>query len=303
MSDTVTLATLISEVSAELYAVTEFPRHVVVGSAALETTAATQLTLGSSDDAQHVGVSDVLETPGGELLLVTARSDDAVPQYTVARGYMGTDRGTAATGSRLLLNPAHTRDRIIRAIRRGFDGPLAAHLPCIRTDVISQPSDLVYVPLPAETIRVLEVRYMDPGAGRIIDIDGWVFENYAPPTVIPTGKALRVPTYVEPEDDLWVTLHVPWTWTGTGEQATITVPPGARDLPVLFAVAYLVSGREVSKADLDRVEEWNQEQAVRQGISIRLTREMWSNFYRRLDEARRVHPVPRTRVYRKWRTR
>lgn len=294
---TVTLGDLVNETLAELYAVTEYPRSVTVGSAALETVQATTLTLG--DGADSVGVSDVLEAPAGELLLVVGKSSDAVPVFTVSRGYMGTARETVATGGTLLLNPTHPRTRIVRALQRAFDGPLTAHLPLITSEVFNQPDDMVHVPLPERCLRVFEVRYMDPGAGRIIDIDGWVFEDHVPVTVVPSGKALRVPTVVAPDDDLWVTYHSVYEWSGD----TVRLPVGARDLPVLFAVAYLVSGREVSRTELDRVEEWNQEQAVRQGISIRITRELWGNFYRRLDEAKRVNPVPKTRVYRKWRVR
>lgn len=293
----VSLDDLVNETLAELYAVTEFPRSVTVGATALETVQATTLTLG--DGADTVGVSDVLEAAGGELMLVTAKSDAAVPVFTVARGYMGTPRETVATGGTLLLNPTHPRTRIVRALERAFDGPLTAHLPLIVSEVLQQPDDMVYVPLPEECLRVFEVRYMDPGAGRIIDIDGWVFEDHVPVSVVPSGKALRVPTFVSPDDDLWVTFHSTYEWVN----GTVRVPVGARDLPVLFAVAYLVSGREVSRTELDRVEEWNQEQAVRQGISIRITRELWGNFYRRLDEARRVNPTPKNRVYRKWRVR
>jgi hypothetical protein len=100
-------------------------------------------------------------------------------------------------------------------------------------------------------------------------------------------------------DELIVTYQAPYTFTGTGEAATVDVPLGSEDLAPLWAAAYGLSRREVSRSELDKIEEWNQDQAYRQGVNLRLVQQTWGEFYRRLDEARKIQYVPRHRPYRK----
>ena len=55
----------------------------------------------------------------------------------------------------------------------------------------------------------------------------------------------------------------------------------------------------MSRLDLDTLGEWNQDAAIRGGQNLRLMRELWGEYYRRLDEARSIYSVPKHRPYRK----
>jgi hypothetical protein len=81
------------------------------------------------------------------------------------------------------------------------------------------------------------------------------------------------------------------------ESATVTLPEGAEDLPALYASAWAVSSREISRGEIDRAEEWNRSEPQRGGVSLSLSKMLWQNFYRSLDEVRRLSPLPVNRPY------
>jgi hypothetical protein len=58
-----------------------------------------------------------------------------------------------------------------------------------------------------------------------------------------------------------------------------------------------VGGREISRQQLDRAEEWARTEPLRGNGGGALVRAKWQDFYRVLDEARRVvqAEVPKTR--------
>ena len=103
MSTTVSLtrSDLIDEALAILYRSSERPRPVAVGSDALADASDTQLTLAAGDD-DLVYVTSVLEN-GQELMLVTGKSTDATPVYTVSRSYAGTTASAGSTYSQRML--------------------------------------------------------------------------------------------------------------------------------------------------------------------------------------------------------
>ena len=113
-----------------------------------------------------------------------------------------------------------------------------------------------------------------------------------PTAKVASGKALRVASYVRDTDDLEVVYQAPYTWSTSPafplETATIEMPVGAEDLPAVYAEAWMVSGREVSRQQLDRAQDWENTEPVRGGQSGALVRAKWQEFYRALDEAKRV---------------
>lgn len=300
-TSTLSLESLIEETLSILYRINERPRQVILGSDDLSNASDTLFTLLA--DAEHVNVSDVLEF-GQELILVTAKSADASPVFTGSRGYNGTAKNSSVTtGTVGLLNPEHPRYEVRRTLLRAFKGPFNTWLPSIVGEAVTRDAGKQYATLPATTLKVLRLSHLDPTTGRFIDLDQWEFVDDLPTSVVSTGKLLRLPSYLSDTDEVIVLRQVPYAWSEVDptEEATIEVPVTAEDLPVLYAVAVLVTGREVTRLELDKVEERINESTVRNDANVRLIREYWGQFYRRLDEARRVTPVPKHRPYRKMR--
>lgn len=295
---TLTMSDMIDQTLSELYRLSERPYQTTVGSNDLTASAAdVTLTLG---DGSNVNVSDILEVDA-ELLLVTGKTADATPVFTVTRRYAGTALAAHVEGSVVLKSPQFTRTQIKNRIERFFSGPAHTYLPSITSETMQREPDLQYIVMPATCVRVLSVRHFNTMTGRIIDVGTWRFEEDLPADVVPTGKALRLSTLISDDDDMIVTWQRTYAWSTTPitEASTIAAPLGTEDLPVLWASAYLTARREVTRLELDTVEEWNQEQATRLGVSLRQVRDLWGEFYRRVDEARKTQYVPRHRPYRK----
>ena len=293
---TVTLGTLIDDTLEMLYRTSERPFQITVGSNALDDAADTGLTV---DDATRVQMTDVLEF-GSELCLITAKSSDATPVLTVARGYAGTAAsGGQPTSTVALINPPWPRNSISSYISRCLNSLMNAHLPSLVTESMTRVTNLQYITMPETCMRVYSMRHLISQTGRIMDVGGWQFETDLPTGIVSTGKALRVPTSVENNDTMLVVYQVPYTFTGGTEDDTVALPLGSEDIPALWAAAYATTRREVSRNDVSKIEEWNQEAAQRQGVNLRWARELWGEVYRRVDEAKKMQNIPKYRPFRK----
>ena len=294
---TLTLGDLVDEAIANMYRGAERPRQVAV--------TATALTDGTTTTFTHslpelTPSTTILEAPDGEQMLVTGVSDDATPIVTVSRAYNNTTAASGwPTGTQLLIEPRWGRAEVTRWVRHWFSGPGNTYLPSLTSQSMNREAGLQFIELPADVINVVRVRHYSELSGRVVDIGGWQFEDRIPTAIVTSGRLLRVPSSIWDADDLIVEWTTPYTWSGTGEAATIEVPVGADDLPIIYASAYGIARREITRVELDKVVEWNQEQAARAGINLRLLRDMWGEYYRRVDEARKLQDVPRHRPYRK----
>ena len=308
---TLTLGDMVEETLSNMYRGSERPRPVVIGSTALSSTTDTTFTV---DDATLIPPTTIVEAPDGEQMLVTDVSDDATPVITVMRAYNNTTAESAfPTNTVLLVEPRWGRADVSRWIQRWFAGPGNTYFPTITSQVMNRETDLQWIEMPADTMRVIRVRHYSTLTGRIVDIGGWQLEERIPTAaaggVGTTGVVLRLPSVITNDDEVIVEWIEPSSWSGIGEPyefgddvdeaATIEIPVGAEDLPVLYAAAYGIGRREVTRVELDKVQEWNQEQAARAGINLRLLRDMWGEYYRRVDEARKIQVVPKHRPYRK----
>ncbi len=290
----VSLGSLIEETLDSVYRSAERPTPVVVGSNAIDDDSDTTFTL----SAGSLNVTDRVEGPLGELMLVTAKSADATPIYTASRGYQVTVKADHPTGTIFLKNPDFTRSQVSRWIQRAVSSIMNTELPWWETKTYQRHTDFQYIELPADSLNVLRVRYFGLIEGRVSDVGGWEFQE-VPTTLVASGRILRTSAAISEDDDLIVDVQRPYVFTGAGEDATVPLPVSGRDLPVLYAAAYGQSRREVSRAELDKIEEWNQDQAIRAGVNLRMIRDMWGEVYRRVDEAKRNHRLPKNRPYQK----
>jgi hypothetical protein len=261
------------------------------------------LTASSSDttltltDATRVNTTDVIEF-GWELCLVTAKSSDATPIVTVTRGYDRTTPAAHASDSVGYVNPQFSRRRVASAITRSFSRLDAAGVFPVQSGTYERTTDLKYVTLPANTRDVLSVRYWGVD-GHFYPVDEYRFIDDVPTAKISTGKALNVPRYVINGDDLEVTTRIPYRWSSYPSDptadSTITLVEGAEDLPSLYAAAWLIEGRELNRLQLDKSVEWQNTAQVQGGTPVGMVRQMWGEFYKALDDAKRLYvpDIPR----------
>lgn len=253
---------------------------------------ATDVTL-TVANAAPINAQDILEIDS-ELVLVTAKSADATPVITISRGYYGSTAAAHSSGARVVVNPRHPRVRIGEAIKRSFPRLESMRVPLYTTVTVNRAPGLRYLTVPADARDVVSLKYLEPTTGTLVPLDAWTFWDDLPTTVSATGKAVRLASYISDDDDIMVTYQGPYRWSthpsAPTEASTISIPEGAEDLPVLYATAWLVSRREIGRTELDRAEEWAAGEPSRGGVSAGTVRAVWQEFYRALDEARRLQP-------------
>ncbi|HKZ20298.1 MAG TPA: hypothetical protein VJQ57_09325 [Acidimicrobiia bacterium] len=271
--------------------------RVVLGAAALADASDTSFEL---TDGTRANITDVIEFEG-ELVYITAKTSDPTPVFTCVRGFDGTTAAAHAAGTAGLVNPLFPRRRVQAVIKTALGRMEANGIPLVKQTTVNREADLYHAELPAETREVYQVTFIGED-GHPYHLDKWEFTD-VPASVLATGKLLRIPRYVDDEDDLIVTYRAPYRWSTYPSEpvgaSTITLPEGAQDVPVLYTIARIVTRREISRQQLDRSEEWNNSQQVVNGISSGLVRMLWQDFYRSIDEAKRLFQAPTYRPYRK----
>lgn len=244
-----------------------------------------------------IGTSDLLEF-GDELLMVTDATDfDALG---ISRGYYGTTPAAIATNSVGHINPAFPRVRIAEAIKRSFARLEALGAPLVASGTFSREVGLSYIQIPADAREVYQVMYWGSD-GRLLELGGWEFYDNLPTAKFSTGKVLNIGRYVADSDELEVVYRTPYRWSSHPNQPVgtdeISLLEGCEDLPSLYAAAWLVSSREVSRTEIDRSDEWARTEQYERGVTQAIARNKWQEFYRALDEARRLNHTPQPLRY------
>lgn len=292
----VTLGQLVDRAVYDLMAHDERGARIVLSSSA----GSSDVTLAINAGNGRVAVSDVVEF-GDELVLVTG-VNDAQTQLTVSRGYYGTTPAALATNAVGHVNPPHSRRRIAEAIRRSFTRLAAFGIPLIVSGTYNTADGETLIQLPEDCLEVLEVLYQSTDTARLYPIQGWRFFDSVPTGKVSTGKAINVPRRTDDSDDIEIVYRAPYRWSthpaDPDGDATITMQEGTEDLPALYAAAWLVSAREMSRVEIDKAEEWGRTAQVERGVTAAITRAKWQEFYRALDEARRVVRVPQVLEWR-----
>lgn len=313
VEQTLSLSDLIEEALAILYRVTERPLQVVMGT--------NDLGASTSDVTFTVTDASAINPPvpvefGQELVLVTAKSDAATPVLTASRAYAGTPAAAHAEGSVGLINPQWPRREVRRGVLRCIRGPLNTYVPRITSAVYTPTSGKFHLTLPEETLRVFRVgftKYTPSGLSTETEqwreVSQWDYVADVPTEVASTGKMLAFPPgFANPSasgsstQKFYITHQLAWAWSGgthdPAEAETIKLPVGAEDLPALYAAAFLLARRELTRLEVDKIEEWSQEASIRQGINMRAIQQLWQEFYRRVDEVHRLQTIPRHRPFR-----
>jgi hypothetical protein len=282
---TITLGTLVDRALAEARNMYEVGRPVVRA----ESLSTSDNTFTLNVDAN---IGNILEF-GSELILVTDKSADATPVYTGQRGYFGTTAAARSAAEAGILDPTYTRRQTALGVQRAFPAMEAGRVRPRHTAAFTAIDDptatvdgRVVVELPTAATDVLGVRYgLDkiPGWQLLTDVDTDVFTD---------GRVLLLPYGWDTSWGVTVTYEAPYRWStypdDPVEASTVQVPEQAQFVPSTYATAYLLSGREYSRTELDRAEEFSRSEPVRGGASRATVRDAWAAFYRALDEARRT---------------
>lgn len=297
---TVTLGTLIDRALKQVRGPYEVGRPIA-RSVSLDAVTTTFTLTGT------VAPLEILEF-GSELMLVTLKSTDPDPVYTVIRGYYGTTATTHGANEAGLAGPIFTRQAAKDGVVACFPHLEANGLPLVQTAVMDPVTDpaltldgRVVVELPADTREVYSVRY------GLEDVPRWRLFEALPTSVYSTGKALFLPYGWAAGYELYVTYSTPYRWSGhptggepTSESETVTLPEEAVYLPSTYAAAWMLQGREISRHELDRSEEWARTEPLRGGVSGQVVQRHWQKFYRDLDEAKRIDPPLPRRPFVRW---
>lgn len=286
---TVSLATLVDRALRDVRNQHEVGKPTAL-SAAINSTE-TQLTL-----TAEANETDTLEF-GSELMLVTVKSSDPTPVYTVIRGYFDSTAASHASGAAGLINPTFTRRAATDGVMRSLSAIDSTRgLRLLKTEEytpVPDPFDVnssrFVIEVPSETRDVWYVRL------GLDEVPRWRFYDNVATATYSTGKVVRSPC--DDSAALSVTREVPLRWSShpadPAESDTVELYEGAEWLPSCYATAYLLAGREYSRTDLDRSEEFGRTEPVRDGVSRSIVRDAWQTFYRKLDEARRLDtPMP-----------
>ena len=301
----VTLGDLVDQTLGRLVTPREYPLRVEVGATSLGSLS-TDVQL-SVTEPDKVEATDVLEF-GYELLLVTAKNA-TTDLLTVSRGYMGTEISAHVTGDIGWKSPQWPRWRVRQHVMNAVSGGILSAAPEMSTSTASVLTGGSLVPVDADTLDVIRVQVMDD-QNRLVGLSRWDFMDHLPTSLFPTGKAVQINSGPSDTDVFWITSMRPYRWWDSDgvqvfdptDDDLVYLPSDGLDLPMLWAAATLATGRELSRTELDKVEEWNQEQAIRQGVNLRLVKELWAEFYRRVDDVRRNHPVQRHRPFQRMRS-
>jgi hypothetical protein len=300
----VTLATLIEDTLNILMRTGERPLLVTVDAAnPLDDDADTSVDV---TDASDLSVHDRLEW-GTEISVITAISSNTL---TLARAQYGTTADTAgqAAGAQAVVNPTWERHLVQRTLERYLQSSLPAALPFRDVVKSSRTTDKGWVELDAAVMQVFEL-YLIDSQGEKDNIDQFEFQPTWPTDLATSGKVCKVPTWVADDTDLYLLVEKPYQWYATGgttardpnaptaETDVVRLLHGSDELPSLYAAAYLVTGRELTRLELDAVDEWNQEAALRQGISIRIVREFWMQYHERLQDQKAQHWMRKGRPF------
>lgn len=293
----VSLAELVDRALLELRHPNEQGFRVVLSDNGVNDPSFTSFQLANPD---RVNPTDVIQF-GDELVLVTAKSSAVVPTFTCARGYYGTTPESHPSGVAGTVNPAYPRFRVADAVRRSFTRLEAFGVHPVVSATFSRPAGQGYVEMPAGCREVYDVWFLSED-GRLHDLDRWRFDHSLPTNKFGSGCAVRLPYYVSDHDDLEIRYRMPFRWSShpapPDADSTVDMPEGTQDLPSLYAAAWLVAAREISRMEIDRSEEWQRTELVMdRGSPGGLVRAQWQAFYRSLDEARRLMMVPARRQY------
>lgn len=275
---TVDLGTVIDRARLELESPAEAALEVLFREDAPGTGATVTVTV----DSGTVRESDLVEW-GAELFQVTSVSGDSV---VMSRGYYGTTVAAHQASTPARVNPQYSRWRIAEAVRRAPTRLEALGVPLVKSAQFSRVSTDRSYSLPEDCRQVLRLLAADTD-GEPVEIGGWR-ETFS----VSDGSDVLLYPPIGDVTSMALVYRSPYSWSDSpafpDEGSTIVVPYGADELLSLYAAAWMVSGREVSRQEIDRSNEHQTQDQVRLQAGVGLMRAKWQEFYRALDEVRRT---------------
>lgn len=312
----VPFGTLIEEALSNLYRGEERPLPVVMGTTDLPLGSDTEFTVVESQSPE-VNATDILEY-GQEIIFITRRASTTPdPTLKGIRGYGGTpNEGAILNGEVMTKGPRWKRFHIARAIVRGLNGTIGRYLPMtVETTIVTNSGTPSFVALPDDTLDVVRVGIERDWISGPHWFDDWTYRRDF--SMSPTNQALQLPaaTWSMVTDHLLVRRKIPYGWRdpanltalplarppwgSEGEEYLVRLWAGTEDLVALYAAAFCVMGREVSRIELESMEQWSVDTAQRYQVNLRMVQMLWTQFYERFNEARPQHRFETVRPFRR----
>lgn len=299
------LGDLVEDALSFLYRAEERPLTLLVGGNDIDSAVDASFQL---QDASKLNVTDLVES-NHELMLVTKKTDAGDPTFTVIRDYAGTPNSGVTTQNQVLLkNPRWKRHDVWRSLIHGLSGTIGAALPMTREMLVTLEPGIHWFEVPSDALGVTRVAVGvdNPAESDIVryrDVDDWEYKRDYPQSA--TGQAVEISTSIgdlysdislrytvpyptkAPSDTAW--NETPLAHDGSSEDNLVQIWQGTEDIAALYAAAYRIMGREMSRMDVTAMESWNSDNAQRYNVNITAARFLWQSFYQRLDEAKTQH--------------
>jgi hypothetical protein len=301
---------MIEETLNLLYRSTDRPAQLTLagGGSGVLTASAADATTTLTGVLTSVNSPSVVEI-GEELMLVTGKTADAVPIFTMARGYAGTPLQAHTVGDPVVVTPSWSRYQTRRHLIRGIQGSLSTGLPAVKTAAITPTARQYFIPAPADCLLPLSLAYvqsdMNGATKRWEEVTEWEYRDGVDQSVSASGAIITVPpalvsgnlTGTQTVQTLYLTYQAPYTWSSGnkepgvapgGENETIAWRPYAIDLPPLYAAAFSLTNREITRIEVDKTSYFNAEINFRQGVDFKIGMSVWQQYYKRLEECQKL---------------
>lgn len=269
----------------------------------------TQVSIGTTDTTITVadassfsrGVAEV----GTELIYLTDVDQGEKRLYVApwGRGFRGTIAASWPDGTRITMSPAWPRASVGREINNVITG-LYPYLYGVKTVTVQmEPNNYAYE-LPADCVRVLDVKWRVPGVRRDwVRVRHWDYDLSAPSADFPSGRSVEIYSDdVRNGSEVQITYAVrPTPLSDLADPFSDTgLDPAVKDVVVLGTVAKLAPYMDVSRLPMQAVEADEMDVPRQVGSAVGVAREFQRSFQQRLTEEQKAlqdrYPIRYRRV-------
>ena len=240
------------------------------------------LTL-SVDDSSAIskGISEV----GDELVYVSTTAADSLVLAPFGRGFRGSTAAAQAVNTPVTFNPTFPRVEIKRAINEALKQTYPSLWQIKSTTFTFSGAQLTYE-LPADCDMVTKVLWQTVGPSQYWETSyGWRFEQDSEET---TGKALTLLDMPLQGQTVKVVYQAGFTPLASDSDTLEAAgfPSSAEDVLLYAVAAKLIRFMDVSRMQLDNVENLSRAQVVSPGDAGKVANQMFAMYQQRLTEER-----------------
>lgn len=244
------------------------------------TSSATSLSVDDSSKISR-GISEI----GDELVYVSSASSNTLTLAPFGRGYRDSTAATHSANDAVIFNPTFPRAEIKRAINEALR-QVYPSLYQLKTTTFTFGGSVLTYELPADTEAVHKVIWQMIGPSGYWETSyGWRFE---PDSEEATGKALTLVDLPQNGQTVKVVYQAKFSDLSADADtlASIGFPDSAEDVLYYAVAAKLIRFMDVSRLQLDNVENQSRAQVVSAGDAGKIANQMYAMYQQRLAEER-----------------